>query len=191
MILVTVGTELPFDRLIRAVDQWAEARGRSDVFAQIGEGSYLPTWIGYRRFLDAPEFRRRFSGARLIVSHAGMGTILTALSSGKPILVMPRSAALNEHRNDHQQATARHLLQTGQVEVAFDVHQLAEKLEGIDQLKPATPIPAFADHDLIRTLGAFIHERSGPARNSSVEGTRSSLGLVRQALNLTRSSGSR
>ena len=45
MIFVTVGTQLPFDRLIRAVDNWAKAAGRRDVFAQIGPASYRPLHI--------------------------------------------------------------------------------------------------------------------------------------------------
>ena len=36
MIFVTVGTQLAFDRMIKAVDEWAGARGRTDVFAQVG-----------------------------------------------------------------------------------------------------------------------------------------------------------
>ena len=42
MIFVTVGHQMPFDRLIAAVDAWAGARGRSDVFAQIGTTSLRP-----------------------------------------------------------------------------------------------------------------------------------------------------
>ena len=38
MIFVTVGTDSPFDRLMQVVDEWAAASGRTDVFAQIGEG---------------------------------------------------------------------------------------------------------------------------------------------------------
>lgn len=191
MIFVTIGTELPFDRLIRAVDEWAGAQGRTDVFAQIGDGTYTPRSISYRRFLDAPEFRARFNDARLIVSHAGMGTILTALAGGKPILVMPRSAALDEHRNEHQRATARHLLHTRQVEVAFDEHELAQKLETIERLAPAARIPAFADEELIRTIDAFIHGRPRSAVTQPGRRTLSGLRLFRQAPNFTRFPGSR
>ena len=42
MILVTVGTDLPFDRMVRVVDDWAGETGRRDVFAQIGEGGWEP-----------------------------------------------------------------------------------------------------------------------------------------------------
>jgi len=41
----TVGSQEPFDRLIRAVDEWAVLHGRSDVFAQIGDSTYCPEHI--------------------------------------------------------------------------------------------------------------------------------------------------
>ena len=163
MIFVTVGTELPFDRLVHAMDRWARESGRTDVFAQIGDGAYEPSFISYRRFLDAPEFRQLFDSADLIVSHAGMGTILTALSTGKPVLVMPRLAALNEHRNDHQIATARHMAETRRTEVAFDERQLEERLCALEQLKAPPPIPAFAGDQLVRTLRGFIRQAPGRA----------------------------
>jgi hypothetical protein len=40
MIFVTVGTQGQFDRLIRTVDEWADARGRTDLFAQTGPAVY-------------------------------------------------------------------------------------------------------------------------------------------------------
>ena len=41
MIFVTVGSQLPFDRLVRAVDDWAAGNGGAAAFAQIGASSYL------------------------------------------------------------------------------------------------------------------------------------------------------
>ena len=90
MILVTVGTELPFNRLVRVVDEWALATGRQDVFAQIGETDWRPKHIAWSKFLQPTEFARRFAEAEIVVAHAGMGTILSALQWEKPILVMPR-----------------------------------------------------------------------------------------------------
>src|SRR5262245_61048293 len=129
MIFVTVGAQMPFDRLIRAVDEWAATCGRSDIFAQIGPSNYRPRHIRATRFIDPPEFRERVEAARVVVAHAGMGSILTALELGKSIIVMPRRGDLKETRNDHQVATARHLLAQGRVLVAFDEQQLLELLD--------------------------------------------------------------
>jgi UDP-N-acetylglucosamine transferase subunit ALG13 len=156
MIFVTVGTDLPFDRLVRVVDQWAGATGRTDVFAQIGEGGWQPRHIPFARFLQPPEFKERFQSARVIVSHAGMGTILTALHQGKPILVMPKRASLREHRNEHQLATARHMMEKAGVNVAFDETELRHKLDHLDSLSPGSMIGSQANDSLIRGLRDFL-----------------------------------
>ena len=49
MIFATVGTQLPFDRLIVALDQWAASSPDVEVFAQIGRGEYRPGPITWTR----------------------------------------------------------------------------------------------------------------------------------------------
>jgi hypothetical protein len=90
MIFATVGTQGQFDRLIRTVDEWAGAHGRADVFAQAGPSDYHSEHIRTERFIDPTEFRKRVEAASLVISHAGMGSIITALELGKRIIVMPR-----------------------------------------------------------------------------------------------------
>src|SRR5580704_16200157 len=77
MMFVSVGAQMPFDRLICAVDQWAGLRRRSDVFAQIGKSNYCARHIETTQFVDAIEFRRLVGDADIVVSHAGMGSIIT------------------------------------------------------------------------------------------------------------------
>lgn len=84
---------MSFDRLVRAVDAWAAERGRDDVFAQIGPAAWRPQHIRWTILLVPSEFKRVFDSAEAIVSHAGVGTTLTALQAGKPILVLPRRSA--------------------------------------------------------------------------------------------------
>jgi UDP-N-acetylglucosamine transferase subunit ALG13 len=156
MIFVTVGTELPFDRLIAVVDQWAGTTDRSDVFAQIGDSYRRPLNIHYKTFIEPADFARRFAAADVIVSHAGMGTILSALQFQKPIVVMPRRAALHEHRNDHQLATARRLAALGKITVAFDESELLQTLERLGEVKAHERIGAYASDGLITALREFI-----------------------------------
>jgi UDP-N-acetylglucosamine transferase subunit ALG13 len=160
MILVTVGTDLPFDRMVRVIDAWAGETGRRDVFAQIGEGGWQPRHIPFAEFLSPPEFAAKFAAARVIVSHAGMGTILTALHIGKPILVMPKKASLGEHRNEHQTATARRMSEIGGVNVAYDETELRQWLERLDDLKHPKSIGESASEGLIRSLREFIQRNA-------------------------------
>ena len=105
MILVAVGTQFPFDRLVETVDRWAATSG-TDVVGQIGPSTYKPAHIKAQSFFPPEEFESLLKHADVMIAHCGMGSILSALSLGKPIIVMPRSASRGEHRNDHQFATA-------------------------------------------------------------------------------------
>ena len=107
VIFVTVGGELPFDRLIRAMDAFAAAQPRGEVLAQIGAGGFEPAHMRWVRSLDrATTTPRRWPAAELLVAHAGIGSVVTAGEHGKPIVLLPRQARLGEHRNDHQLDTA-------------------------------------------------------------------------------------
>ena len=158
MIFVTVGTELPFNRLVRVVDEWAARTGRADVFAQIGQTDWMPTAVASKKFLSPTEFNDRFAEASLIISHAGMGTILSALHLEKPILVMPRRASLGEQRNEHQLATARRMRDIGKIQVAFDETELLERLDCIEELHAGQPITRYAELSLTSAIRDFIFQ---------------------------------
>ena len=163
MIFVTVGTQVPFDRLVAAVDAWAEAQDGRRVFAQIGPTDLRPRHIESRAFIPPEECRKRIRDARLVVAHAGMGTILSALELGTPVLVMPRRAALGEHRNDHQLATARRFAEIGSVSVAFDEVELVRRLDDGERLVGAERISEYASDGLIGALRTFIGDDAPPA----------------------------
>ena len=101
MIFVAVGTQFPFDRLIKVLDDWVE-KNNETAFAQIAEGTYLPKHMQWERFIDSKAYKDKIKQASLIVAHAGMGNIITACENQIPIIVMNRQHQLGEHRNDHQ-----------------------------------------------------------------------------------------
>jgi UDP-N-acetylglucosamine transferase subunit ALG13 len=138
VIFVTVGGQLPFDRLVHAVDQWASEQQRTDVFAQIGESTSPPKRIQWQRLLSPPDFQAKAREAQVIIAHAGIGSILTALEFGKPMVIMPRRAHLGEHRNDHQWATVKHLSKDIGVAVAADESELIEQLGRLNELRSPT-----------------------------------------------------
>lgn len=159
MIFVTVGEQLPFDRLICTVDEYALTL-KQNIFAQIGETPKIPNNIEYKNFLDPGEFKEIFKKADLIVAHAGMGTIITALEQEKPIIVMPRQASLGEHRNDHQFATAKRFLKLNYISVAFDEDELRKKLKKLNHVGELRKIVSKIDPAplLIKTIKNFIHK---------------------------------
>jgi UDP-N-acetylglucosamine transferase subunit ALG13 len=169
MIFVTVGTQLPFDRLVRTVDAWSGKTG-ADVFAQIGPGEYAPQHLKWTRTLPADECNDRIRGAQAVVAHAGMGSILTALQYGKPIVVMPRRAGLGEHRNDHQVMTAKHFQEQGRIRVAFDEADLVRQLDEIATIKATARIAGTASPALIAALRQFVHKVAADAGGDAAAG---------------------
>jgi UDP-N-acetylglucosamine transferase subunit ALG13 len=156
VIFVSVGTQLAFDRLIAAVDAWAAVSPDREVFAQIGPSRLRPRHIDHAEFISPQECIDRMMAAEGVVAHAGVGTILTALELGKPLLVMPRRADLGEHRNDHQVATARRFAELGKVSVAFDEVDVPVKLDQLQAMATRPQISAAAPDEFVAALRAYI-----------------------------------
>ncbi len=160
MIFVCVGTQLPFDRLVRAMDGWC-AQNELKAFAQVADvrpDGYLPKNMAWERFLSPDDWDERFATADLVVAHAGMGTIISALMAGKPIVIMPRKAARQEHRNDHQIATAQRFNDRPGIYVAMDEFELPKALEFAIR-QPANDVERlgrYADPSLIETIRGFV-----------------------------------
>lgn len=117
MIFLTLGTQLPFDRLVEALDI-AAASHDEDIIAQTCNGIYKPKNFSTIEIMDPATFDETLSQARIVISHAGIGTLLTGLKYQKPLVVMARLAELNEHRNDHQLATVEEIKNISGVYVA-------------------------------------------------------------------------
>ena len=158
MIFAVVGTQLSFDRMIRQVDEWAGRSGRTDIVAQVGWSDLKPRNIEFHGFIPPAQFARNLDAAELVIAHAGMGTILSALGLGKPIIVMPRLARLNEHRNDHQLATARRFKALGRIMVAMDEQELGARLDRFEFQPPSARIAPFATDELLARVRKFIEE---------------------------------
>jgi UDP-N-acetylglucosamine transferase subunit ALG13 len=155
-VFVTVGAQMPFDRLIMAVDEWAASHTGIHIYAQIGKTSYRPEHIEYVIMLEPPEFRRRVLWADVLVAHAGMGSILTALQYGKPLLVLPRQGKLKETRNDHQLATAVRIKEMSKVAVAMDAKEIPDLLNSITKLGASELISDRASDQLLSAIRGFI-----------------------------------
>lgn len=156
MIFVVVGTQEPFDRLIKWIDVWSAKTGYHDILAQIADSSYKPRNFDWFDFMPINQFDEKFKEAHLIVSHAGMGTIISALQFNKPIIVMPRLAKFKEHRNDHQLATANSFSQAGYVKSVYSEEELYTALINRNTIKPVPPISTNASEELIGTIRDFL-----------------------------------
>lgn len=156
MIFATVGTQLPFDRMIRAIDKWNKKQELTDCFAQVGVGGCAASHIAFAETLTPSQFAKQIAKCKVIVSHAGMGTILTALQIGKPIVVMPRLASLGEHRNDHQLATVENLRGISGIYVAKNEEELIRALDQVQSLDGGDKYSPHAQDGLLKAISNFV-----------------------------------
>jgi UDP-N-acetylglucosamine transferase subunit ALG13 len=154
MIFVTIGSMLPFDRMIRAMDDWAAAQ-QEEILAQIGEGRFEPRHMTWVRRLERPDYAAAISRARLVVAHAGVGSIVSAGELGKPIVVLPRRAVLGEHTSDHQMETASWLRGKPGVQVAESEADLPACIAAATAARGGR-LAAVADPVFIARLRRFI-----------------------------------
>ena len=104
MIFVTLGTQkFQFNRLLRMMDDLIENKKIHErVFAQIGNSDYLPQYYEYCNFLSNNDYEEYIKNCDILVSHSGVGTIMTGLKYRRKIIVVPRLSKYGEHIDDHQ-----------------------------------------------------------------------------------------
>lgn len=156
MIFLTLGTQLPFDRLVRALDEVAPEL-EEEIFGQIGKATYAPKHFDFSDYLPQKAFSEKFEAARVVVGHAGMGTILSGFAARKPLVLMARKAALKEHRNDHQQATVAQLRTIPGIHIAEEAADLRQLLTA-SELEPMTPTEVPERTRLIDTIRREIFD---------------------------------
>lgn len=162
MIFVTVGTQLRFDRLVAPCAEWLGRTGRACFIQHAGYPLSLDP-LPNAAFLGPHETAQLMSKATLVIAHAGMGTILSCLSNGTPLIVMPRKASLGEHRNEHQLETVRWLRERQGVVVADDERALRTLLDSHPAETERTPrITDTASPELLAAVRDFIWDGRTP-----------------------------
>jgi beta-1,4-N-acetylglucosaminyltransferase len=153
MIFVTIGTAEPFDRLVRAADA---LRLDEEVVIQTGLGRVQLTNARAVEFIPFDEFRDCIREARVVVSAAGVGTVMTVLMEGKEPVVVPRLRRHHEAADDHQLVFARQVAQAGLVTLVEDESRLAEVVVRSNWSRK--PMEA-GDGRLAAEIRAYLRER--------------------------------
>ena len=156
MIFVTVGTQLPFDRLVRAMDRWAADHPGQEVIVQSAEGDYQPQHMHCEPYMAPDRYAEVLARCAHMVAHAGIGSILTARRSGIPILIVPRLEELMEVRSDHQVATANALRGRPGIVVCDDLASFDECMDQLLAMKRGPATMNAADPSLVTALQRFV-----------------------------------
>lgn len=134
MIFFTLGTEqFPFQRMVDAADLVAEARPGEEVFAQIGTHPTPPRRARWERWLSYPDFAARIRAARVVVTHAGAGSLLSCAWIGKVAITAARRQRFGEHVDDHQTELAGRMAELGHALLGETAEDLARLVLAYDE----------------------------------------------------------
>lgn len=138
MILVTLGTQdKGFERLLRQVDEEIKKGNiKEKVVVQAGCTKYESPNMEIFDLIPADQFDDLVSKARLIITHAGAGSILSAVKKGKVVIAAPRLKKYGEHTNDHQLQIVKEFADDGYILELRDFQKLGKLLEKSKTFKP-------------------------------------------------------
>ena len=154
MIFVTVGTAAhPFSRLVTAADELARAGER--VVVQYGTSAVRPTTATGFDFAPATTVERYVADARVVVCHAGIGSVAACLRYGKKPILVARRRALGEQIDDHQVAFADRLVE---LELATAVDDLSELSEAVARAGDLVAAETGLSKTLAEELICFIEQ---------------------------------
>ncbi len=138
MIFVTLGTQdKNFDRLLKAIDSEIENGNiKDEVIVQSGCTNFHSDRMKIVDYISQKEFDRLMKKCDLLITHGGVGSILTGLSYGKKVIAAPRLAKYKEHINDHQVQIVGEFVEKGYILGLDDFSKLNEVIKKSKKFKP-------------------------------------------------------
>jgi len=130
-IFVTAGTS-SFYRLIQKMDEYAGQTGKNIIII-IGRTEYKPHHSKYFKFIEKEYYSTLIQKAKIVVTHAGIGTIIEVLESNKPMIIVPRSKDLDEAFDNHQQEIAELMKGFPNVKVVYSVNEIPQAIESLQK----------------------------------------------------------
>lgn len=138
MILVTLGTQdKPFTRLLDAVLREIEKGNiKDEVIVQAGCTKYETDKMKIFDLIPMEEFDTLMKKCDLLITHGGVGSIITGLKCNKRVIAVPRLAKYGEHVNDHQKQIIEKFSDNGNIIGIENLDELGEALKKVKKFKP-------------------------------------------------------
>lgn len=158
MILVTLGTQdKAFVRLLQNIDkEITNGNIKEKVIVQAGYtlSKYQTNNMEMFDLIDREEFNKLVDECSLLITHGGVGSILTGLKKNKKVIAMPRLAKYREHINDHQVQIVNEFSKKGYILAYNEGDDLGKILHKASKFKPEKYISN--TDNLIKIIKDFI-----------------------------------
>lgn len=158
MIFVTLGTQdKDFSRLLEAIDKEVEKGNiKEKVIVQAGYTKYESKNMEILDLVSQDEFDKIMDGASLIITHGGVGSILSGIMKGKTVIAAARLKKYKEHTNDHQKQIVKQFSDDGYILELRDFQKLGKLLEKARTFKPRKFVSN--TQNIIDLIGNYIEE---------------------------------
>lgn len=156
MVFVCLGTQdMPFNRLLQMVETCIEEDViQQDVLVQCGYTNYKSELLKQFPFCSAEQMHQYMKEADYIITHAGTGTIVSALKLGKKVIAVNRLHHYGEHTDDHQKEIVEEFASTGYILSCYEKEQLRDKIAMLESFA----VPEFQSntHAVLEYLKTYI-----------------------------------
>lgn len=156
MIFVTLGTQdKNFDRLLKAIDREIKNGNiKEKVIVQAGNTNFESEDMEIFDLISKEEFEKLMCECDLLITHGGVGSILTGLSHNKKVIAAARLSKYGEHVNDHQTQIVEEFVKKGYILELRDFSKLGTLLKKVKTFKPKKY--KSNTHNMIKLLEDFI-----------------------------------
>ncbi len=138
MILVLLGTQNnDFTRLLKEVQKNIDnGMIQEEVIVQAGSTKFESKDMKMFSLIPTDELLKLQEQARIIITHGGVGSIISSIKMGKKVIAIPRLAKYGEHVNDHQIQIVESFASNGLIKGVFNIEELGKTLEKIEEFSP-------------------------------------------------------
>lgn len=137
MILVLLGTtNFDFSRLLKVIDELLKDETiKDDVIVQSGFTKFTSSRYKDIGLVSMKELDRLIKDAKIIISHAGTGSLVSAVKSSAAVIAAPRYKSMNEHIDDHQLDITREFVSLGYVLPYFIDDDLGQVIKNCNEFQ--------------------------------------------------------
>lgn len=138
MILVTLGTQdKDFSRLLKAIQKAIDNGNIKDkIIVQAGTTKFESRDMEIFDLIDRDKFNELMQKCDLLITHGGVGSILTGLKNNKKVIACPRLSKYGEHLNDHQKEIIEKFSNAGYIIGINEVDELGTALKKVPKFTP-------------------------------------------------------
>ena len=145
-----------FERLLKELDRLKEKKIiKEDIIVQAGYTKYDSKNLEIFDFIEKDSLEKYESKADIIITHGGVGSIISSLRKNKKVISVPRLKEYEEHVNNHQKDIVESFSNNGYIIGIKDVKDLEEAYKKIKNFKPKKYIPN--NSKIIKIVEDFIN----------------------------------